>query len=189
MSFLTLRGARAVLDASREGRITCAPILLPWERSSRYGCGPDVVAGIVGLEVDGAESSILLEVSRAIFQQVLAAQLFLNSGEAGAHVLDAVGIEGPAASGVGDGLQHIASPAVLAGADVGRDRIDDGFCPLAFLDGVRLPSAWLWLSSPSRDQDDRPCVPRRFLQRQHLVLAGGVERVEQPRVLRRGAVS
>ena len=50
--------------------------------------GADLVAGIVGLEVDGAEGAVLLEVGGTVDEGVLAAKFFLDVAETDGHVLD-----------------------------------------------------------------------------------------------------
>jgi hypothetical protein len=49
--------------------------------------GADMVAGVGGLEIDGAEGAVHLEVRRAVDEVVLAAQLFLDVAEADGYIL------------------------------------------------------------------------------------------------------
>ncbi len=76
--------------------------LLGWAGGEVAFFGADLVAGVEGLEVDGAEGAVLFEVGGAVDEEVLAAELFFDVVEADGYVFDAGGVEGLAAGGVGD---------------------------------------------------------------------------------------
>src|SRR6266566_3359785 len=80
--------------------------------------GADVVAGVGGLEVDGTEGAVHLEVCRAIDEVVLASELFFDVAETDGYVLKPGGVEGLAAGGLGDLPEDVVA-FVFAGADVG----------------------------------------------------------------------
>src|SRR2546425_902048 len=102
--------------------------------------GADVVAGVAGLEVDGTEGAVVLEVGWGVDEGVLAAEFLLDVVEADGYILDFSGEEGLAAGGVGDGFEDLVA-LVFAGADVGADGVDGGLGALAFLDGFGLEDA------------------------------------------------
>src|SRR5260370_15035343 len=92
--------------------------------------GADVVAGVAGLEIDGAEGAVVPEVGRGVDEGVLAAQLLLDVVEAYGDVLDLGGEEGLAAGGFGHGFEDLVA-FVFTGADVGADGVDGGLGALA----------------------------------------------------------
>ena len=139
--------------------------------------GADLVAGVVGLEVDGAEGAVLLEVGGAVDERVLAAELFLDVAEADGDVFDAGGVEGLAAGGLGDRREDFVA-LVFAGADVGADGVDDGVGALAHLDGVGLLGAAVVVVAVG-DEDDGAADGASLVEGEHLVAAGLVERVEE----------
>src|SRR6185437_14153217 len=104
--------------------------LLRGARGKVAGMRPDVVRAVVGLQIDGAEAAVGLEVGGEIDEQVLAAQLFFDGGEAIGNVFDTHGIKRHAAGRVRDLLQHVVA-LVATGADVGGDGVDDGLGALA----------------------------------------------------------
>ncbi len=99
--------------------------LLGWPGGEVAFLGSDLVAGVEGLEVDGSEGAVLLEVGGAVDEGVLAAELFLDVAEADGYVFELGGVEGLAAGGLGDGAEDLVA-LVFAGADVGADGVDDG---------------------------------------------------------------
>ena len=78
------------------------PTLLRWAGGEVALLGADVVAGVDGLEVDGAEGAVHLEVGRAVDEVVLAAEFLFDVAEADGYVFELDGIEGLAAGGFGD---------------------------------------------------------------------------------------
>jgi len=100
----------------------------------------DLVSGVEGLEVNGAEGTVILESRWAVDQRVLAAKLFFNFAKAGGHVLDADGVEGLTAGGFGYDAEYLIAPA-LPGIDVGADGVDYGVGTLARFDSVGVLGA------------------------------------------------
>ena len=139
--------------------------------------GTDVVTGVGGLEVDGAEGAVHLKVCRAVDEVVLAAELLFYVTEADGDVFELDWIEGLAAGCLGDGLKNVVT-LVFARADVGADGIDDRVCALAHLDGVGLFDAAVVVVAVG-DEDDSAAYGASLLQGEHLVPAGPVERVEE----------
>ena len=139
--------------------------------------GADVIAGVGGLEVDGAEGSVGLEVGGAVDEVVLAAELFFDVVEADSDVFEFDGIEGLAAGGFGDGFEDVVA-LVFAGADVGADGVDDGIGALTHLDGVGLFDAAVVVVAVG-DEDEGAADGCGLLQGEHLVATGFVERIEE----------
>ena len=139
--------------------------------------GADLVAGVGGLEVDGSEGAVHLEVGGAVDEVVLAAELFFDVAEADGYVFELDGVEGLAAGGLGDLLEDVVA-LVFAGADVGADGVDDGVGALAHLDGVGLLDAAVVVVAVG-DEDEGAADGSALLQGEHLVVAGLVEGVEE----------
>jgi hypothetical protein len=150
---------------------------LGWAGGEVAFLSADVVAGVVGLEVDGAEGAVHLEVRGAVDQMVLAAELFFDVAEADGDVFKLDGVEGLAAGGFGDLSEDIVA-AVFAGADVGADGVDDGVGALAHLDGVGLLDAGVVVVAVGHE-DESAAYGGGLLQGEHLVLTGFVEGVEE----------
>ena len=129
------------------------------------------------MQVNGAKRSVLLEVSGTILQQVLAAQLFLNGVEIGGNIFQPCREEGTSSGCIGDRLQDVVT-LILAGTDVSAYGVDRGLGALALLDGVRLQRVAVVVVSV-RDEDQSLADGAGFAQRQHLIAAGGIERVEE----------
>ncbi len=66
--------------------------------------GADLVSGVDGVQVNGAEGAVLLEVCWAVDEEVLAAELLFDAAKAVGDFFDAGGIEGTSAGGIGYGL-------------------------------------------------------------------------------------
>ena len=152
-------------------------MLLGWAGGEVAFLCADLVAGIVGLEVDGAEGAVHPEVCGAVDEVVLAAELLFDVAEADGYVLEFDGVEGLPAGGVGDGLEDVVT-LVFAGADVGADGVDDGIGALAHLDGVGLLDAAVVVVAVG-DEDESAADGGGLLQGEHLVFAGLVEGVEE----------
>src|SRR6266567_2965525 len=97
-------------------------VLLDWTWGEVALLGADVVAGVGGLEVDGAEGAVHLEVCGAVDEVVLTAELLFDVAEADGYVLEPGGVEGLTAGGLGDLPEDVVA-FVLAGADVGADGV------------------------------------------------------------------
>jgi hypothetical protein len=137
----------------------------------------DLIATVGGLEVDGTEGTVILEVRRAVDQGVLAAELFFNFAEAGGYVLDADGVEGLAAGGFGDDAEYLVSLA-FARTDIGADGVDDGLGALAHLDGVGVLGAAVVVVAVGNEDEDT-ADDAFFSKGENLVAAGLVEGIEE----------
>ena len=151
--------------------------LLRWAGREIALLRTNVVAGIGGLQVYGAEAAVHLEVGRAVDEVVLAAEFLFDVAEADSYVFELDRVEGLAAGGLGDLSEHIVA-LVFAGADVGADGVDDGVGALAHLDGVGLFDAAVVVVAVG-DEDDGAADGSGLLQREHLVATGFVECVEE----------
>jgi len=151
--------------------------LLGWARGEVAFLGADLVAGIVGLEVDGAEGAVHEEVGGAVDEVVLAAELLFDVAEADGYIFELDRVEGLATGGVGDGFEDVVA-LVFAGADVGADGVDDGVGALTHLDGVGLLDAGVVVVAVG-DEDEGAADGTGLLEGEHLVFAGFVEGVEE----------
>ncbi len=137
----------------------------------------DLVAAVEGVEVNGAEGTVILEGRRAVDQRVLAPEFLFNFVEAGGYILDADGVEGLTTGGVGDDAEYLVAP-VFAGANVGADGVDEGLSALAHFDSVgRLGTTVVIVAIGNKDQD--AAEGTFFSKGKHLVSAGLVEGIEE----------
>ena len=97
--------------------------------------------------------------------------------EAGGNVLHPVRVEGLTAGGFRELAKNVVA-LILAGAEVGADRVDDGFSALAHLDGFGLEHAAVIVISVG-NEDDRFADIFLGPQGLHLVAAGLVKGVEE----------